>query len=363
MPVAEIVAGLLIVALVLYDVFQTVIVPRPSTSGIGVARYVIVATWPAWRRYCESIRSADARERRLGAYAPFMLVFLLFFWIVALIFGYALILFALRDQVTPPLDDLWNAVYFAGTSFLTIGFGDVTPTGLGARVASLAAGANGLVLVALAITFLFSLYGSFQRREVLVVTLDARAGAPPSGVQLLEKLSRLSLVGDLDALFAAWETWSAEVLDSHMAYPLLCFFRSSHDNESWVSALGALLDAATLCITTVEDGSAGAAHLLVGLGSHLVEDVTRYFRMPHEHGALVDRAEFDVARERLRAAGWRLRDAERSWVDFQALRARYAEDLNAMARFWAVPPAQWIGDRSAMRHATVGGLRPPAPRQ
>jgi len=337
MPVAEIVAGLLIVALVLYDVFQTVIVPRPSTSGIGVARYVIVATWPAWRRYCESIRSADARERRLGAYAPFMLVFLLFFWIVALIFGYALILFALRDQVTPPLDDLWNAVYFAGTSFLTIGFGDVT--------------------------FLFSLYGSFQRREVLVVTLDARAGAPPSGVQLLEKLSRLSLVGDLDALFAAWETWSAEVLDSHLAYPLLCFFRSSHDNESWVSALGALLDAATLCITTVEDGSAGAAHLLVGLGSHLVEDVTRYFRMPHEHGALVDRAEFDVARERLRAAGWRLRDAERSWADFQALRARYAEDLNAMARFWAVPPAQWIGDRSAMRHATVGGLRPPAPRQ
>ena len=151
--------------------------------------------------------------------------------------------------------------------------------------------------------------------------------------------------------------------DSHLAYPLLCFFRSSHDNESWVSALGALLDAATLCITTVEDGSAGAAHLLVGLGSHLVEDVTRYFRMPHEHGALVDRAEFDVARERLRAAGWRLRDAERSWVDFQALRARYAEDLNAMARFWAVPPAQWIGDRSAMRHATVGGLRPPAPRQ
>src|SRR5207302_9867018 len=137
MPVAEIVAGLLIVALVLYDVFQTVIVPRPSTSGIGVARYVIVATWPAWRRYCESIRSADARERRLGAYSPFLLVFLLFFWSVALIFGYSLILFALRDQVTPPLDALWISVYFSGTGFLTIGFGRVTPTGPGLPLASL----------------------------------------------------------------------------------------------------------------------------------------------------------------------------------------------------------------------------------
>src|SRR5207302_10886766 len=180
--------------------------------------------------------------------------------------------------------------------------------GLGARVASLAAGANGLVLVALAITFLFSLYGSFQRREVLVVTLDARAGAPPSGVQLLEKLSRLSLVGDLDALFAAWETWSAEVLDSHLAYPLLGFFRSSHDNESWVSALGAMLDAATLCETAVEAVAAGPATMLRRAGSHLVEDVTAYFRMEHEHGPGVEREEFDVARDRLREAGYTLID-------------------------------------------------------
>src|SRR5207249_6247926 len=220
-----------------------------------------------------------------------------------------LVLDGLREQVSPPPEDVWASLYFAGTSLITIGFGDVTPVGPGARVVALAAGATGLVLVALAITLIFSLYASFQRREVLVVTLDSPAGAPPSGVQLLESMGRLKLIDDLPALFLSWEKWAAEVLDSHLAYPLLCFFRSSHDNESWVSALGALLDAATLCITTVEDGSAGAAHLLVGLGSHLVEDVTRYFRMPHEHGALVDRAEFDVARERLRAAGWRLRDA------------------------------------------------------
>ena len=255
--------------------------------------------------------------------------------------------------VAPPPEDVWASLYFAGTSLITIGFGDVTPVGPGARVVALAAGATGLVLVALAITLIFSLYASFQRREVLVVTLDSPAGAPPSGVQLLESMGRLKLIDDLPALFLSWEKWAAEVLDSHLAYPLLCFFRSSHDNESWVSALGALLDAATLCLTTVEGCPEGRAKLLLAIGAHLVEDVSQYFRIAHEHGVIVERSEFDAARSRLADAGWVLRDAERSWSDFQRIRGRYAGDLEGMAHFWAVPPAQWIGDRSVLRHATA----------
>ena len=353
MQAIQIVAGALVIAVVLYDVFQAVIVPRPSTSGIGLARYIVAVTWRGWRRYGESLDDANKRERRLGAYAPFILVFLVFFWGATLILGYGLVLDGVRDQISPAPRDLWSSLYFAGTSFITIGFGDLTPTGPAARVIALAAGATGLVLVALAITFLFSLYASFQRREVLVVTLDSPAGAPPSGVQLLESMGRLKLVGDLPPLFGAWERWAAEVLDSHLAYPLLCFFRSSHDNESWVSALGALLDAATLCLTTVEGCPEGRAKLLLAIGAHLVEDVSRYFRIPHDHGVIVERSEFDAARAQLAAAGWQLRDAERSWSDFQRIRGRYAGDLEGMARFWAVPPAQWIGDRSTLRHATA----------
>ena len=353
MSLAEVVAGALVIGLVLYDVFQAVIVPRPSTSGIGLARYIVATSWRLWRRYGETLSRADKRERRLGAYAPFILVFLLFFWGATLILGYGLVLDGLRDQVSPRPPDLWTSLYFAGTSLITIGFGDVTPVGPAARIVALAAGATGLVLVALAITLIFSLYGSFQRREVLVVTLDSPAGAPPSGVELLESMGRLRLIDDLPALFLSWEKWSAEVLDSHLAYPLLCFFRSSHDNESWVSALGALLDAATLCLTTVEGCPEGHAKLLLAIGAHLVEDVSKYFRITHEHGVIVERSEFDAARTRLAEAGWRLRDAERSWSDFQRIRGRYAGDLEGMARFWAVPPAQWIGDRSTLRHATA----------
>ena len=350
MDAIELGAGLVLAALVLFDVFQAVVVPRPITTPIGIARYVVRLTWGGWRDTFSGVTAADKRERYLGVYAPAILIFLLALWIVGLVAGYGLVLHALREQLDPRPPDVWAALYFAGTSLLTIGFGDIAPVGPGARLVALVAGASGLILVALAITFLFSLYTTFQRREQLVVTLDERAGAPPSGVRLLETSARLGMLDDLPRLFAAWELWSAEVLDSHLAYPLLGFFRSSHDNESWVSALGALLDAATLCVTTVEGVTDGQARMLLGLGTHLVEDVTRFFAMPHEHETLVERSEFDAARAELAGAGLRLRDANESWAAFTKLRARYASDLNSMAAFWAVPPAQWIGDRSTMRH-------------
>ncbi|SRR6266508_768324 len=351
MEAIEFVLGVLVVLVMLVDVFQTVVLPRPIIgSRIGIARALVYLTWRAWRRFCNSIPSPNVRERRLGLYAPATLIMLLALWIALLIVGYGLVLYAMRDQVDPVLRNLWEAFYLAGTSLLTIGFGDIVAKSAAARTVAVIAGGTGLVIVALAITFVFSLYAFFQRRELLVTTLDGRAGAPPSGVALLETHGRLGMVDDLARIFAAWELWSAEVLDSHLAYPLLGFFRSSHDNESWVSALGALLDAATLCMTTVEDVPVGPATMMRGVGAHLVEDVTAYFSMTHEHGAGVERSEFDEARARLTAAGFRLREPEASWSQFSTLRGEYAGDLNAMASFWSVPPAQWIGDRSTLRH-------------
>ena len=345
------VVGLLVVVVTLVDIFQTVILPRPIIgSRVGLTRVIVLTTWRVWRGYCLRLGPAP-RERRLALYAPSILIVTLAVWLFALMVGYGLLLYALRSETHPVIADVWAAIYFAATSLLTIGFGDVVATGPAARAVAIIAGASGLVAVALTITFLFSLYAFFQRRELLVTTLDQRAGgAPPSGVALLETHGALRMTGDLARVFADWELWCAEVLDSHLAYPLLGFFRSSHDNESWVSALGALLDAATLCETAVEDVSLGPAAMLRRAGSHLVEDVTAYFRMPHEHGAGVEREEFEAARERLRAAGYRLIEPERAWRDFSELRARYAGDLNSMARFWAVPPAEWIGDRSPMPH-------------
>ena len=139
-------------------------------------------------------------------------------------------------------------------ALLTLGFGDIVPVGAVDRTVVMIEAGIGLGVVALTVSLLFSLYAAFQRREVLVITLDASAGSPPSGIGLLENCRWMEMPEHLDEVFRDWKVWSAEVLDSHLAYPILNYFRSSHDNESWVSALGAVLDASTLVLTAV-DGS------------------------------------------------------------------------------------------------------------
>jgi hypothetical protein len=347
----EFVVGFVLVWAVLNDVFSAVILPRPTPSRFRPAAMLVRTTWRLWRdRYVGEAR-ADRRERRLGVYAPAVVIALLFLWIAMLVAGFGLMLYALRDQVEPS-PDLGSAFYFAATSILTIGFGDFVATAWPARTVAIVGGIAGLGVVALGITYLFSLYGSFQRREVLVVTLDERAGAPPSGVTLLETYARLGIGKDLDVLFGRWESWCAEVLESHVAYPILAFFRSTHDNESWVSALGAVLDASVLLQTTIDAGPQGQAHLTGGLGAHLVEDMTAFLRLPSDGDCGVERAEFDSARDRLSAVGYTLRPAEESWQEFATMRERYASRLNSLARFLAVPPTLWIGDRSPLRHTT-----------
>lgn len=249
--------------------------------------------------------------------------------------------------------DIGAAMYYAGTSLLTIGYGDIVAVQGPTRFFSVAAAVSGLATVAVVLTFLFSLFASFQRRETFVVMLDGRASAPPSGVGLLETHATLDLVGDLPRLFESGQSWCAEVLDTHLAYPVLCYFRSSHVDVSWFAALGALLDAATLVMSTVEHIPKGHAALLHSVGSHLTHDLAKYFALLGDEDVLVDRAEFVQARQRLAAAGYSLADEEHSWKAFRRLRAEYASDLNNMARYWLITPAQWIGDRSPLsgKHA------------
>jgi len=351
--VVEFLLGVAVTLFILNDVFQSVVVPRPTPARYRLSRWVIVPGWRLWRWLGLRMASSNERERMLGTFAPLAVVVLLLVWVSGLIIGFGLQFHALRDQIHPAPQGIFSAFYFAGTSVLTIGFGDFVATSGPARLGSLAAGITGLGTIALAISFLFSLYASFQRREVLVVSLDARAGAPPSGVSLLETYSQFGLEDDLPRLFGEWEKWAAEVLDSHLAYPILAYFRSSHDNESWISAIGAVLDAATLMVTTVADQPRGPAKMMLAMGRHLVEDLGRFFRqIPQGREAGVEREEFDLARDRLAAAGYQLLGPEESWVAFLRLRSDYAGTLNAMAKWWAAPPAQWIGDRSYIRLTT-----------
>ena len=267
------VAGFVVVGLVLWDVFQGIVVPRPTSGSYRLSPWLLRGSWRLVRAIARR-RRVSAQDPLLGLYGPAAAILILFSWLAALIVGYGLVLYGMGDEMNPPINDLLTGIYFAATSLLTIGFGDIIATGIAARIVVSLAAIAGLGVIALVVTFLFSLYSSYQRRELEVIMLQATAGAPPSAVKLLTNYGKLELVDRLPEFFVTWQRWAAEVLDSHVAYPLLGFFRSSHDNLSWISALGSVLDAASLVTTTIRGVPRGEAELCRRVGSHLVEDIS-----------------------------------------------------------------------------------------
>lgn len=350
MPLLELALGVVVVGVALFDIFQSVVLPRPAVGRIWLGQRLTEVAWRMWRAAGTRFPAGPRREGVLAVFAPIAVILLLAIWVAALVIGYGLIVFGLRDQVSPPVRDLPSALYVSGLSLFTLGFSDIVPVGPAERVLVLVEAATGLGVVALVISLLFSLFSSFQRREVQVVTLDASAGAPPSGVQLLENCAKYRMPEELTHTFDEWRRWAAEVLESHLAYPILLYFRSSHDNEAWVNSFGAVMDAALLAFSTVEVPGAGQARLMFKIGQHLVEDLTWYFRFPHQHLPGIERGEFDAACDRLAAAGYRLRDRNAAWSQFAALRSQYAGPLNGLAHHLAIVPALWIGDRSYLPH-------------
>jgi hypothetical protein len=353
-----------VIILVLSDVFQSVVMPRATGRRFRMSFYVWRVVWYLWPRFAWRILPADTdrREEFLAVFAPLMLVALMGIWIGLLIFGFGLILWGLRAGVSPAHASLGTMMYFAGTSLLTIGFGDIVAHHALPRLVSIFAGLAGLSFLSIVTAFLFALFTSFQRRETFVVTTAARAGSPPSGINLLALAAYSQTQGDFSGLMIDAQRWGASVMESHLAYPMLAYFRSSHDEQSWVGTLGTLLDAATLVLTTIDGSKCGQAEIFYSVGVHATTDLSRYFsvEVPDE-GVEIERYEFDSACARLAGAGYALRPLDEAWLHFSALRAKYASRLNSMARFFQIPPLQWIGDRSAINVAVHGELKIHAP--
>ena len=348
-------AGLAIVVLTLTDVFQTVIVPRSVGSPWRLSVRLTRTTWPLWRAACLRIGDAERREDLMAMFAPWLLVTQIGVWGSALIIGYGLMFWSFRHGLTGN-PGLGGALYFSGTTMLTIGFGDIAPVGPAARALSIFCASSGLGMLGICTTFLFQVFGSFQRREAFIQMVSERTGAPPSGLEFIVRHYKLGLVDDIGTILRDSQRWIAETMETHLAYPSLTYFRSSHDDESWVGTLGALLDASTLLLTTVQLDHRGQAELTYRAGRHLVHDFSSYFRLPgHDSTPIVEHDEFIEAYRTMNELGIPLAPLEDAWPAFNAKRETYAEALDKMARWWRIPPARWIGDRSRVRvHVNVG---------
>ena len=376
MHVAATLFGCFFLALVLLDAFQTIILPRRPVGRFRITRIFFLATWPAWRSFTAVLRQPRRREQLYSTYGPFSLLLLLVFWAVLLIAAYALIYFGMHLPFADPmhpttvLQRLRSCFYVSGTTLFTLGLGDVLPKTQSARGLLILESGTGLGFVALVIGYLPLLYSTFSDREIAVALLDARAGSPPTAGELLVRHHISGGHHALIQLLADWERWSALVLETHVSYPILCFYRSQHDNQSWLAALTAILDACALLITTVEGPSSRQAQLTFAIGRHALVDLGHVFhleaREQHFREQPVDRLSDERFRElcgQIDEAGISLCGDPESQTRLDAIRALYEPHACALAEFLRLELPLWTPPSSAAPRRdgwkTVAELRSP----
>jgi hypothetical protein len=280
------VAGMLCLFAVLLDAFQTIILPRRAVGRFRLTRIFYIVTWRPWVFFARRLHHLRVRESAYSYYGPMSLIFLLAMWAGGMVVGFALIFFALGspfiDGAQRPgfLSDL----YVSGTTFFTLGLGDVLPHSGWARAIVILESGTGLGLLAVVMGYFPVLYSAFSRREVSISLLDARAGSPPTAAELMRRYSYEGGDHALSLLLLEWERWSAELLESHISYPLLCYFRSQHNNQSWISALTAVLDTSALLIAGVKGHEARQAQLTFAMARHALVDLSQIFSLAPVNG-------------------------------------------------------------------------------
>lgn len=278
----------------------------------------------------------------LSFYGPLSLVFLIATWAVALILGFALLYSGFPAPFVDPhglQHPLITDVYASGTTLFTLGLGDVVPHTLAIRCLVVLESGMGLGFVALVIGYFPVLYGAFSRREVAIALLDARAGSPPTAFELIKRHSFEGGSAALVTLLEEWERWAAELLESHISYPLLCLFRSQHTSQSWLSALTAILDTCALLIASSQEHSARQAQLTFAMARHALVDLSQILsqkarpngedRLPAEKYRLVY--------DKLCSAGVRVCRDEKSAARLGELRQLYESYAEALSRYLEMP--------------------------
>lgn len=343
--------GVAVVGYTLLSATRTFVLPRSAPDLL--TRVVFGAVGALFGLRLRGASSYGERDRVMAIYAPTTLLVLLVAWLSSVLGGYMLMFWSLG--VRP-----WrNAFTLSGSSLLTLGFAVATSVPTTALAFSEAT--IGLILVALLISYLPTMYASFSRREAAVALLAVRAGEPPSAVEMLERFQRIKGFGRLSDQWTTWEAWFVDIEESHTSLTPLVFFRSPQPERSWVTAAGTVLDAAALMASTVDQPRDPQAELCIRAGYLALKRIADFFRIsydplpppddPHSASRIsISRAQYDEVCERMRASGIPLKpDREQSWRDFAGWRVTYDSVLLGLAGLTMAPAAPWSTDLLAQR--------------
>jgi len=329
----------------MWEAFEVIVLPRRVTRRLRLTRLFYRVTWITWSAIVRRLPSSRRQETYLSFYGPLSLLMLLTVWAAGMILGFALLQAALGSalNISAGTATFGTDLYMSGTNFFTLGLGDVTPRTSLARLFTVVEAGMGFGFLALVIGYLPVMYQAFSRREVSTVLLDARAGSPPCAGELLRR-SGQSLREELDPLLREWERWSAELLESHISYPVLCYYRSQHSNQSWLAALTAILDTSALVLVGIDGMPPRQAQLTFAIARHAIADLAQIFKTPPRTPG-VDRLPPEALtrlREGLAAAGVTLRDGSASDQRLGELRRLYEPYANALAEYLLMPLPPWL---------------------
>jgi hypothetical protein len=338
--------GLALFAIVMWDAFEAVILPRRVTRKFRLTRLFYRVSWSIWRFIICLIRQRKTREALLGVFGPISLLVLVGVWAVGLVLGFGLMQYGAGSAVnsTGQIPSFATDMYLSGTTFFTLGLGDVVPRSGLARALVVAEAGFGFGFLAAIIGYLPFIYGSFSKREVNISLLDSRAGTPPTAGELLRRHTYPRGEEALRELFKEWEFWSADLMESHLSYPVLAFFRSQHDNQSWIASLTAILDACALMIAGVESACKRQAELTFAIARHAVVDLSQVFGtkpLPMSYDRLPP-SDLRRIRDTLAQHGLKLREDSEAEEKLAELRRMYEPYVHALASYLTQQLPGWI---------------------
>jgi hypothetical protein len=341
MRLITLVISLVLILVPLVDAFETILQPRRVTHRFRFARLFYRYSWAIWRETALVLPMGKRREAFLGIFGPLSLLALFAAWVASLIVGFGLLHWSLRSPIQGGMNFL-TYLYLSGCTFFTLAYGDLLPaSGLTRTLGVLEAGL-GFGFLAVIISYLPVLYQAFSRREATIALLDARAGSPPTALEFLLRLARCKKLDAADPFLAELERWAAELLESHLSFPVLSYYRSQHDNQSWLSTLTMTLDVCALLMTRLKHEDTYQAEVTFAVARHAAVDLGLILKAPPDN-ARPDRLTPELRQlivQSLREAGVELDESPDADKKFDRMRGVYEPFVNGLAaRFlFTLPP-------------------------
>jgi hypothetical protein len=340
------IVGVTVISVVLLDSFETVVLPRRVQRAFRLTSWFYRNTWVPWSRLSRHFKSVNRREAFLSYFGPLSLILLLVFWAAGLIFGFALLQFSNGAHISLNSQNVTfgGLIYHSGETFFTLGYGDILPVSGVARALAVMEAGMGFGFLAVVIGYLPVVYSSFSAREHEISLLDSRAGSPPTATELLKRLGCCPDQSTLDQVFRDWERWAAQVLETHLSYPVLSFFRSQHSNQSWLGALTIMLDVTALVITGIDAIRPEQARLTFAMARHAAVDLAQVVNArysPHDINRLPD-SDLEKLSSILAANGLNLHSGEEARQKLQDLRNMYEPYVEGISRNLLIDVPPWF---------------------